>query len=122
MAVTSNQKVTQSVGKQTTCTKRELQSLLRHLLHVHKCVKPARVFLNRMLNLLRENNDKTRIVLNQGFIRGLRWFQDFMPDYKGVSMYNHIHVDYTLELDACLVGLDARWKNLVYHLPIPKKL
>ena len=35
------------------CTKRQLQSLLGLLLYIHKCVKPARVFLNRMLELLR---------------------------------------------------------------------
>ena len=33
------------------CTKRQLQSLLGMLLYVHKCVKPARYFLNRMLGL-----------------------------------------------------------------------
>ena len=34
------------------CTKRQLQSLLGTLLYVHKCVKPARCFLNRMLETL----------------------------------------------------------------------
>ena len=34
------------------CTKRQLQSILGLLLYAHKCVKPARVFLNRMLELL----------------------------------------------------------------------
>ena len=34
-------------------TKRELQSILGLLLYVHKCVKPACIFLNRMLDLLR---------------------------------------------------------------------
>ena len=32
-----------------TCSKRQLQSLLGSLLFISKCVKPARVFLNRML-------------------------------------------------------------------------
>ena len=35
------------------CSKRQLQSLLGNLLYVHKCVKPGRYFLNRMLELLR---------------------------------------------------------------------
>ena len=35
------------------CTKRQLQSLLGSLIYVHKCVKPARCFLNRMLETLR---------------------------------------------------------------------
>ena len=33
----------------TTCTKQQLQSLLGSLLYISKCVKPARAFLNRML-------------------------------------------------------------------------
>ena len=37
------------------CNKRELQSLLGNLLYVAKCVKNVRTFLNRMLQLLREN-------------------------------------------------------------------
>ena len=36
-------------------TKSELQSLLGLLLYITKCVKPARFFLNRMLQLLRDN-------------------------------------------------------------------
>ena len=34
-------------------SRRQLQSILGLLLYVHKCVKPARIFLNRMLELLR---------------------------------------------------------------------
>ena len=35
------------------CSKRQLQSLLGSLLFISKCVRPARVFLNRMLEFLR---------------------------------------------------------------------
>ena len=35
-----------------TCSKKELQSLLGHLLYIHKYVKPARCFLNHMLDVL----------------------------------------------------------------------
>ena len=35
-----------------TCTKQQLQSLLGSLLYISKCVKPARAFLNRMLQFL----------------------------------------------------------------------
>ena len=46
-----------------TCTKRQLQSLLGLLLYVHKCVKPARAFLNRMLALLRAGHASQQIHL-----------------------------------------------------------
>ena len=35
-------------------------------------------------------------------------------------MYCHKNVDHSIELDACLDGLGAIWKNYVYHLPIPR--
>ena len=46
-----------------TSSKRQLQSLLGQLLYIHKCVRPARVFLNRMLDLLHQNYDANTIKL-----------------------------------------------------------
>ena len=88
-----------------TCTKHQLQSLLGLLLYIHKCMKLARAFLNRMLALLRSGRD-------------LRWFGKFLLLYNGVSLHDHSPVDLTLELDACLTGLGGRWSNFAYHLPI----
>ena len=45
------------------CTKRQLQSLLGLLLYIHKCVKPARGFLNRMLEVIRQAMNPSRIRL-----------------------------------------------------------
>ena len=102
------------------CTKRQLQSLLGTLLYVHKCVKPARYFLNRMLTTLRSVSNPARVDLDQDFQRDLRWFHSFLPQYNGVSMYSHTKSKSILELDACLTGLGGRWGNMVYHLPIER--
>ena len=102
------------------CMKRQLQSLLGTLLYVHKCVKPARYFLNRMLTTLRSVSNPTRVDLDQDFQRDLRWFHSFLPKYNGVSMYSHTKSKSILELDACLTGLGGRWGNMVYHLPIER--
>ena len=101
------------------CTKRSLQSLLGNLLYVHKCVAPARMFLNRMLELLRSNYDASIIKLTEDFKRDLRWFSSFLSKYNGVSFYDLIRTQHIVELDACLSGLGGRWENLVYHLPLP---
>ena len=101
------------------CTKRQLQSLLGHLLYIHKCVKPARFFLNRMLQLLRKYHGQARIHLNPEFHRDLRWFDRFLPLYNRVSLYDHPKTDHQVHLDACLRGLGVVWQNLIYHLPIP---
>ena len=53
------------------CTKNQLQSLLGSLLYITKCVKPARSFLNRMLTVLRDNYEKTKIKLTQSFFKDL---------------------------------------------------
>ena len=90
------------------------------LLYVHKCMKPARAFLNRMLDLLRFAHGHQKVMLTPDFMRDLRWFTKFLPLYNGVSLYNHRPIDVSLELDACLTGLGGRSGNLIYHLPIAK--
>ena len=61
----------------TYCCKRDLQSLLGSLLYITKCVKPARSFLNRMLQLLRDNFHNSKILLSQEFFRDLAWIRVF---------------------------------------------
>ena len=102
------------------CSKRQLQSLLGQLLYIHKCVHPARTFLNRTFELLHQNYDASTITLTHAFKRDLRWFTRFLQQYNRVSMYTHRRVDHMVEVDACLDGLGAVWKNYVYHLPIPR--
>ena len=56
-------------------TKNELQSSLGLLLYIAKCVKPARYFLNRMLQLLRDNTDNNHICLTSNFLKTLNGFR-----------------------------------------------
>ena len=52
-------------------TKQQYQSLLGSLLYITKCIKPARIFLNRMLQVLRAHHASHRFTLESEF------FQDF---------------------------------------------
>ena len=65
--LTQIQQICQQYVSKKKVTKNQFQSLLGSLLYITKCVKPARFFLNRMLQLLRDNTDKTRIYLNADF-------------------------------------------------------
>ena len=105
-------------SKKQFCTRRHLQSLLGNLLYIHKCVRPSRIFVNRMLELLRHNYDATRITLTPEFKRDIRWFMQFLARYNGTSYFDHKPPDHTTELDACLEGLGGKFKNFVYHLPV----
>ena len=105
--------------QKVTCTKCQLQSLLGLLLYVHKCVKPARAFWNRMLALLRSGHASQKIHLTPEFRRDLRWFVKFLPLYNGVSLYDHRTIDHTLELDAYLTGLGGVGAILYTISPYP---
>ena len=105
-------------SSKNSCTKKGLQSLLGSLLYVTKCIKYARFFLNRMLNLLREiyNN---RIMLNESFKRDLKWFNTFLPVYNGVTFFQYIPTR-NVYLDACTTGLGAIYEAQAYALSLPK--
>ena len=116
-----NETICDWLGK-SVWTKRQLQSILGLLLYVHKCVKSARVFLNRMLELLRSSINTQKIVLTPDFKRDLCWFAKFLPLYNGVSLYDHKHVHQTLELDANLTGLGGARGPLRLPPPVEESL
>ena len=78
-----------SWATKSTCTKKELQSLLGSLLYVAKCIKYARVFLNRMLNLLRTNYNTKKIMIDDDFRKDLKWFYTFLPIFNGVTFFQY---------------------------------
>ena len=102
------------------CSKRELQSLLGSLLYVSKCVRPARAFLNRMLQFLRSmtGNSSTRLTVD--FFKDLKWFVTFVKQFNCVVYYDIKPVQAELHLDACLRGFGGIFLNQCYALPIPK--
>ena len=69
-------------------TKNELQSLLGLLLYITKGVRPARYFLNRMLQLLRDSHSDQNICLTAKFFKDLKWFQVFLTSYNGITFYH----------------------------------
>ena len=54
-------------GSKTYCSKKDLQPLLGSLLYVSRCIKHSRFFLNRMLQLLRDNVDTRKILITAEF-------------------------------------------------------
>ena len=101
-------------------TKNQFQSQLGLLLYISKCVKPARFFLNCMLQLLRDNFVNYHIVLTHDFFRDLVWFQTFLNSYNGITIYDIKPLKIRIYFDACLQGLGGYYDNFVYAIPIPK--
>ena len=102
-----------------SCSKRQLQSLLGSLLLISKCVRPARVFLNRMLEFLRLMETQRTSTLSPGFFRDLNWFCTFLKQFNGVVYYDPRPIQDELHLDACLIDMGGIFVNQCYALPIP---
>ena len=102
-----------------SATKRELQSLIGKLQFVGKCVKPSRIFISRVLVLLRglkHANHKVR--LNTEFKKDIQWWISFMHVYNGVSMIKTCDwskVDQVLMTDSCLTGCGGICGDQFFH-------
>ena len=101
-------------------TRTQYQSLLGKLLYIHKCVKPARTFINRMLALFRTSNRARKISLTAEFFKDLAWFLAFLPSFNGVTYINKPAIvnGHSLHIDASLTGLGGIWNDEVYATPI----
>ena len=113
------QNICKKFASKSKVTKNQFQSLLGSLLYITKCVKPARFFLNRMLQLLRDHTSKSIILLNRAFHRDLNWFNTFLLQFNGITFFDYKEPDHIVYLDACLTGFGAAFANKVYALPIP---
>ena len=69
------------------CSKRQPQSLLGSLLYICKCVKPAGVFLNHMLTLLRDDS-----ILFCTFIALNLCKADSKAQHQKSSLRNHLSI------------------------------
>ena len=91
-----------------SATKSELQSLVGKLSFISKCVRQSRLFLSRILALLRtlrQNGHSTR--LSTEFRRDIAWWLRFMRTYNGVSIISSLvwtAPDAVFSTDACLSG------------------
>ena len=72
-----------------------------------------------MLQVLRDGHALKHIHLTSEFHRDLNWFNTFLSSYNGVTFYDNNQIHATIALDACLSGLGAIYKDMVYALPIP---
>jgi hypothetical protein len=53
-------------------SKHQLQFLIGHLMFLHKAIKPARAFVNRILALLRGMGSAAKVVIDEGTKRDLQ--------------------------------------------------
>ena len=73
-----------------TATLKDLRTLLAKLLYISQVCPPACLFLNRMLDTLRQCPEKGSVTLSPEFRKDLAWFDWFLPTTGGTFI---IHQD-----------------------------
>ena len=91
-------------------SKKSLQSLLGKLIYVHRCVPPARIFVNRLLNTLCSGCNK----ITQDMVKDITWFIQFLQHINGTVMFPQLCPQVHVHVDACLTGMGATWESNVY--------
>ena len=120
-------KITNLCGQwenKTFTTYNQLQKLLGHLIYISRCIKPSRLFVNRMLQLLRSIPSNGKNKLDTGFFRDLKWIITFLDTFNG-SVEMHLSAkapQYNVHMDACLKGKGAICNNMVYYIPVHPSL
>ena len=109
-----------SISGKTYLSRNKCQSLLGKLLYIHKCIKPARIFINRILALFRSNHKQRRIQLTSEFFQDLLWFIEFISIFNGCTYFNKglPSSDKQVFINASLTGLGAYWNDRVSATPV----
>ena len=103
-------------------TKRELQTLLGKLLYISRCVRGARMYINRLLALLRSHHTHTHITPDEGFYLDLCWFIAFLKHFNGVVTFRKQSVSEMVFVDATLTGIGGSWGKRAYSTSIPSEI
>lgn len=106
----------------TTASLTDLRSLLGKLLHISQCSQGARLFLNRLLCMLRSATiNTTRIPLTTPAQKDLAWFSQHLSQSNGINMIRTPD-DHTVKIsaDSCLSGGGAVCGSNCYHYEFPE--
>ena len=103
--------------------KRQLQSLSGKLSYVTACVQPGRIFMNRLLNVLRSFiSSKERLPVTKEMKNDIIWWLHFLDLYNGVSITPELYwSEDTLyfSTDACLTGCGGLVFGESFHVKFP---
>jgi hypothetical protein len=103
-------------------TVKEVQSIIGKLNFVAKCVKPARLFICRMLNFLRSMPKKGKTRISADFTDDIKWWLRYLPRFNGISLISYetwSQPDQLIASDACLVGCGATCGKEFFHSEFP---
>ncbi|KAK6185744.1 hypothetical protein SNE40_007908 [Patella caerulea] len=111
------------------CSLHALQQLIGKLSFVAECVRSGRLFITRMLVLLRSghNHKRFRLRLSEDFQKDINWWIAFLREYNGISLIPEIQwgePDTAFSTDASLSGLGGIcfYSHEYFHCVVPESL
>ena len=84
----------------------QLQSLIGSLLHVARCVPPARLFVGRLLHALRDSKDYYLNVTSD-MRKDMRWFMEFVEEWNRTALIPTTEFSTEIYVDASGTGTGA---------------
>ena len=112
--------ITNMRTRKTTSVK-TLQSVLSKILHMSKCVQPARLFVGRLLQALREAMG-LHMKISQDMRKDLDWFIQFLKDWNGVALINTGTPSREIVADACPRGFRVANGERCYSAEVPQDI
>lgn len=103
---------------------KDIQKLVGKLNFVGACVRSSRIFVNRILNWLREcyTNATSKFEIPVEVKKDLRWWNTFLPLYNGISLIDYGEwslVDKVFSSDSCLTGCGSICGEKYFHSIFP---
>ena len=87
----------------TTTTKKGIQKLAGKLQHIARCVEPARRFMSRIFNALREAPATGRTTVQNELRSDIRWFLQYAQTTNGLVLLEpETKEPWTIECDSCM--------------------
>ncbi len=109
-------------AQKTSATRNELEKLIGKLQFVAKVVRPGRLFIARLLEVLRGSPRTGKSKLSAQSLKDIKWWRRFMGRFNGVSVIGTMlwsEPDEVFASDACLKGVGACTSTEFYHAPFP---
>lgn len=96
-----------------TISQKHLRSILGKLLHIAKCIRPARLFVARLLEALRSMT-RTYIKVDKEMRKDFSWFIVFASAWNGTSLIPNKTPDRVIQVDASCSGIGAHDGRFAY--------
>ena len=103
-------------------TKQQIQSLAGRLNHISLSVRPARRFMGRILQTLRQAHGQTSVPISLDFKRDVSWFCEYARATNRPILIEPKLPIFTIECDACPLGAGAFSDRLCYTVLFPEEL